>query len=118
MGGNILMFHGIISDTKLKELALNSLLNRYIIIALANSPITKETYLKCTAIIDCFPKSWFKDLKTESTLPQLESLCRFLLLSLNATSSLTEKEKKDRRKIVIKILVAIHSMDHAMSISI
>ena len=48
--GNILAWHGILSDRVLRELALDGLLNRYVMLALMNSPPGMETVQKCAVV--------------------------------------------------------------------
>ncbi len=48
--GNILSWHGILSDRVLRELALDGLLNRYVMLGLINSPPGMETVQKCRAV--------------------------------------------------------------------
>ena len=50
--GNILSWHGILSDRVLRELALDGLLNRYVMLALINSPPGKESIEKCNVVSD------------------------------------------------------------------
>ena len=33
----------------------------------------------CVQIASLFPKSWFTDLSSDSTIPQLQSFCRYLM---------------------------------------
>ena len=40
---NMLLWHGIISQAALIEMSLDALLNRYLMLALQNSPLTDDT---------------------------------------------------------------------------
>lgn len=48
--GNILMWDGILSQTALKELAVDSTLNRYILSALQATDVTEECVEKCRKV--------------------------------------------------------------------
>ena len=52
--GNILSWHGILSNQMMRSLSLDGLLNRYIILGLCNSGLNKETIQKCQSVrISC-----------------------------------------------------------------
>uniref|UniRef100_A0A673HHQ0 PAX3- and PAX7-binding protein 1-like n=1 Tax=Sinocyclocheilus rhinocerous TaxID=307959 RepID=A0A673HHQ0_9TELE len=76
--GNILKWDGILSPSVLKELAMDSTLNRYILSALQTTDISEEDVEKCRRVVECFPVQWFSSLKGQQTLPQLENFCRYL----------------------------------------
>lgn len=116
--GNILSWQDILSVKVLQGLAVDGLLNRYIILGLCNSPTNTETLQKCQAIISTFPKQWFVDLEGDKTIPQLQNLSRFLVSTANTfyTESNPEKDRRDEIKQISKMLVNIHSMDHALSL--
>lgn len=114
--GNILSWHGILSSKVLHSLALDGLLNRYIILGLCNSPIGQETIQKCQSIISTFPKQWFTGLTEDRTMPQLENLCRYLVSIFNSihTQSRTDFQKmeaKEYAKQISKMLIGVHAMD-------
>lgn len=48
--GNILTWNGILSSKTVKSLGLDGLLNRYIMMALFNSPINDDTMLKIQVV--------------------------------------------------------------------
>uniref|UniRef100_A0A3P8ZUR5 GCF C-terminal domain-containing protein n=1 Tax=Esox lucius TaxID=8010 RepID=A0A3P8ZUR5_ESOLU len=76
--GNILQWNGVLSYSTLRELALDSTLNRYILSALQSSEPGPDSVLKCQRVVECLPASWFVGLKGQQTLPQLEPFCRYL----------------------------------------
>ncbi|XP_038077839.1 PAX3- and PAX7-binding protein 1-like [Patiria miniata] len=122
--GNLLLWHGLISEDHLLELAIDGLLNRYMLLSLQNSDVNEDSILKCQRIVATFPPQWFKELQGDETLRQLEPFCRYLE---HAAESLkrqgTVGNDLDRRnaraglKAVTKLLVTIHAMDHALNIS-
>ncbi|XP_005112258.1 PAX3- and PAX7-binding protein 1 [Aplysia californica] len=122
--GNILSWHQLISAPTLQRLALSGLLNRYIVVGLVSSHINREALHKCQAIISTFPKEWFSNLEGDSTVPQLENLCRYLVSAAKTLHKATALEKDCDRlegrelvKQMSKHLVNIHAMDHAMSLA-
>ncbi|XP_022100458.1 PAX3- and PAX7-binding protein 1-like [Acanthaster planci] len=122
--GNLLLWHGLISEDHLLELAVDGLLNRYMLLSLQNSDVNDDSILKCERIVATFPPQWFKDLQGDETLRQLEPFCRYLE---HAAESLKRQgtvgndiERRIARsglKAVTKLLVTIHAMDHALNIS-
>ena len=48
--GNIFSWHGLLSDKTLMELGLDSLLNRYMVLSLLNSPLSNDTIYKCQQV--------------------------------------------------------------------
>ncbi|RUS81278.1 hypothetical protein EGW08_010952 [Elysia chlorotica] len=122
--GNMLSWHQLISPQVLQKLSLSGLLNRYIVIGLASSHINREALHKCQAIISALPKAWFGDLEGESTLPQLENLCRYLVSAAKTLHKATALERdaerlegRDLVKQISKHLINIHAMDHAMMLA-
>ncbi|XP_078001429.1 PAX3- and PAX7-binding protein 1-like [Glandiceps talaboti] len=122
--GDILLWNGIVSSSVLQELALDGLLNRYLLLSLQNSDVNEESITKCQRIVSTFPRQWFANLEGDSTLRQLENLCRYLqhtvsTVHLNAAggSDIDKRRTKETMKTVIKLLVNVHAMDHALSIA-
>jgi hypothetical protein len=48
--GNILCWHGLIGTQLLQRLALDGLLNRYVVLGLANSHVDRHAMEKCQAV--------------------------------------------------------------------
>ncbi|XP_041351810.1 PAX3- and PAX7-binding protein 1-like [Gigantopelta aegis] len=124
--GNFLSWHGIVSTSVLQNLALDGLLNRYIIFSLHNSFINKEALSKCQTIVSTFPREWFTTgmENTDKTIPQLENLCRYLKAyaeSLHKSTMLAKDserlEAREHIKQISKLLVNIHALDHALLMS-
>ncbi|XP_045198488.1 PAX3- and PAX7-binding protein 1-like [Mercenaria mercenaria] len=122
--GHFLSWDGIISRKVLQGLALDGLLNRYILLGLQTAPFNQETLLKCQTIVSTLPKQWFEDLNEDKTIMQLESLCRFLMYAAQlldkacgTASDLQRKELKEQLKQISKLLINIHALEHAMKLS-
>uniref|UniRef100_A0A8C1NV68 GC-rich sequence DNA-binding factor 2 n=1 Tax=Cyprinus carpio TaxID=7962 RepID=A0A8C1NV68_CYPCA len=77
--GNMALWDGLIPEHILKELMLEKLLNRYLMITVLNESDPKHTIQKC-----CFPESWFIDVNIGSSLPQLQNFSRHLLQTAHA----------------------------------
>ncbi|GCB70578.1 PAX3- and PAX7-binding protein 1 isoform X2 [Scyliorhinus torazame] len=121
---NILQWTGIISNRALQELTVDSLLNRYILLALQNSDPGDDSLKKCQSLITCLPKHWFVNLKGDKSIPQMENFCCYLVHLANTIYRLSlgcsDVEKRTAReniKQVIKILAIIHALDHASAVA-
>ncbi|XP_078416306.1 PAX3- and PAX7-binding protein 1 isoform X1 [Cetorhinus maximus] len=121
---NILQWTGIISNRVLQELTVDSLLNRYILLALQNSDPGDDSLKKCQSLITCLPKHWFVNLKGDKSIPQMENFCCYLVHLANTIYRLSlgcsDVEKRTAReniKQVIKILAIIHALDHASAVA-
>ncbi|KAH3737797.1 PAX3- and PAX7-binding protein 1-like [Dreissena polymorpha] len=122
--GSILSWHSVVATKVLQGLALDGLLNRYIMLALQTAPFNQETLVKCQAIVSTLPKSWFEGLSDDKTIPQLENLCRFLVYAAQLLDKATEtasdtqrRELRDQKKNINKLLVNIHALEHALKLS-
>uniref|UniRef100_A0A8C1KHL4 GC-rich sequence DNA-binding factor 2 n=1 Tax=Cyprinus carpio TaxID=7962 RepID=A0A8C1KHL4_CYPCA len=117
--GNMALWDGLIPEHILKELMLEKLLGRYLMITVLNESDSKHTIQKCKKIADCFPKSWFIDLNTGSSLPQLQNFSKHLLQIAHALfkdnngSSSTRKLLSD----VLFVLKNIKAHDSIRSIT-
>jgi len=121
---NILQWEGILSPSSLRELSLDSTLNRYILSALQTAEVTDDSVHKCQQVVDCFPAHWFSGMKGQQTLPQLEPFCRFLthLASCMYRSSLggsdiERRVAKEQIKEVVKLLSHMHALDHIITVA-
>ncbi|CAE1251047.1 GCFC [Acanthosepion pharaonis] len=119
--GNILSWHRILATKMLHTLALEGLLNRYILLGLQTSPLNNEALQKCSLIASSFPKQWFVDVEGDKTIPLLENFCRFLMYAAdnlwkNRNSS-KEKEIKEQIRLIGKLLINIHAYDHTSKLS-
>ncbi|XP_072545831.1 intron Large complex component GCFC2 isoform X2 [Salminus brasiliensis] len=77
--GNIALWDGLVAESVLKELMLDKLLTRYLMMALLNESSPQHVIQKCKKVTDCFPKSWFMDLNDGSTIPQLQNFSKNLV---------------------------------------
>ncbi|XP_077096037.1 intron Large complex component GCFC2 isoform X2 [Siphateles boraxobius] len=82
--GNMALWDGLIPEHVLKELMLEKLIGRYLMITVLNTPDPKHTIQKCKKIADVFPNSWFIDVNAGSSLPQLQNFSKHLLQTAHA----------------------------------
>uniref|UniRef100_A0A671ND94 GC-rich sequence DNA-binding factor 2-like n=1 Tax=Sinocyclocheilus anshuiensis TaxID=1608454 RepID=A0A671ND94_9TELE len=82
--GNMALWDGLIPEHILKELMLEKLLSRYLMITVLNESDPKHTIQKCKEIAGCFPESWFIDVNTGPSLPQLQNFSKHLLQTAHA----------------------------------
>ncbi|TWW74671.1 PAX3- and PAX7-binding protein 1 GC-rich sequence DNA-binding factor 1 [Takifugu flavidus] len=122
--GNILMWDGILSLSCLKDLALDSTLNRYILSALQTTDVGEDNVQKCQKVVECLPVPWFSGLKGQRTLPQLEPLCRYLAHVANSlhrsslgVSDLERRAARDLIREAVKMLVHMKALDHIISVA-
>ncbi|KAL0994930.1 hypothetical protein UPYG_G00129550 [Umbra pygmaea] len=122
--GNILQWNGVLSNSTLRELSLDSTLNRYILSALQSTEADADSVLKSQRVVECLPAQWFVGLKGQQTIPQLEPFCRYLthLASCLLRGSLggTDVDKrnaKDLMKDVVKLLARLNALDHVITVA-
>ncbi|XP_031175970.1 PAX3- and PAX7-binding protein 1 [Sander lucioperca] len=122
--GNILQWEGILSSSCLRDLALDSTLNRYILSALQSTDNGEDNVPKCQKVVECLPVHWFSGLKGQQTLPQLEPFCRFLTHMANSLhrnslggSDVERRTAKDQVKEVVKMLGQMNALDHIITVA-
>ncbi|XP_034745951.1 PAX3- and PAX7-binding protein 1 [Etheostoma cragini] len=122
--GNILQWEAILSSSCLKDLALDSTLNRYILSALQTTDSGEDNIPKCQKVVECLPVHWFSGLKGQQTLPQLEPFCRFLTHMANSLhrnslggSDMERRTAKDQVKEVVKMLGQMNALDHIITVA-
>lgn len=122
--GNILQWEGILSSSCLRDLALDSTLNRYILSALQTTDTWEDNVPKCQKVVECLPAQWFSGLKGQQTLPQLEPLCRYLAHLANSlyrsgmgTCDVERRNTKDQVKEVVKMLGHMNALDHIINVA-
>ncbi|XP_072254311.1 PAX3- and PAX7-binding protein 1 isoform X2 [Pyxicephalus adspersus] len=122
--GNFLKWYGVLSNKCLQELAIDGLLNRYILMAFQNNESGEDCIKKAQSVLACFPKQWFSNLKGGKTIPQLENLARYLthlsgvIYRQNVGCSDVEKRNaRDQIRQIVKLLVSIRAMEMALSVA-
>ncbi|XP_043106851.1 PAX3- and PAX7-binding protein 1 [Puntigrus tetrazona] len=122
--GNILIWDGILSPSVLKELAVDSTLNRYILSALQTTDVSEEHVEKCRRVVECFPVQWFSSLKGQQTLAQLENFCRYLKHLASslyrgcvAGSDVEKRNVREHIKEVVRLLGRLNALDHVITVA-
>ncbi|XP_016383923.1 PAX3- and PAX7-binding protein 1 [Sinocyclocheilus rhinocerous] len=122
--GNFLIWDGILSPSVLKELAVDSTLNRYILSALQTTDVSEEHVEKCRRVVECFPVQWFSSLKGQQTLPQLENFCRYLKHLASslyhgcvAGSDVEKRNVREHIKEVVRLLGRLNALDHVIAVA-
>ncbi|KAM9846335.1 PAX3- and PAX7-binding protein 1 [Aulostomus maculatus] len=122
--GNILQWEGVLSTSCLKDLALDSTLNRYILSALQTTDTCEDNVHKSQKVVDSLPAHWFSGLKGQQTLPQLEPFCRFLSHLANSLhrsslcgSDIERRTAKEHVKEIVKMLGHMNALDHIVTVA-
>ncbi|CAJ0924199.1 unnamed protein product [Ranitomeya imitator] len=122
--GNFLKWYGVLSNKSLQELAIDGLLNRYILMAFQNNENGEESIKKAQCVIACFPKQWFSSLKGGKTIPQLENFARYLTHLAGVIyrqnigcSDMEKRNARDQIRQIVKLLASIRSLENAMSVA-
>lgn len=89
--GNMALWDGLIAQDDLKVLMLDKLLNRYLMLTLLNESDAMYAIQKSKKVTECFPRSWFEDLGTESSPSQLQHFSKHLV----QTADLLCKDRSD-----------------------
>ncbi|XP_063040357.1 GC-rich sequence DNA-binding factor 2 isoform X2 [Engraulis encrasicolus] len=103
--GNMSLWDELLPEHALKELMLDKLLNRYLMMTLLNEANVELSVNKSKKVAACFPKSWFEQLDARTSLPQLKNFCSHLL----QTGHLVCKDtaNPDRTRDILKTLFSI-----------
>lgn len=108
----------VLPESVLKELMLDKLLNRYLMITLLNHTPSQNTVHTCRKIADSLPASWFKEESVSP--PQLESFRNHLVQTAHFICKQQPPEEPDTRSAVVEVLQVlskIRSFDAIMAIA-
>ncbi|XP_075001036.1 intron Large complex component GCFC2 isoform X2 [Calonectris borealis] len=104
---NVLLWDGIVQEDTVRDLGLSKLLNRYLLLNLLNTPPGPDNIEKCNKVVACLPERWFQDLKSGSTLPELQNFCQHLL---QCARTLHKNNHSDETKEVLLLLVKVKAL--------
>ncbi|KFP26279.1 GC-rich sequence DNA-binding factor 2, partial [Colius striatus] len=104
---NVLLWDGIVQEDTVRDLGLSKLLNRYLLLNLANTPPGPDNIEKCNKVVACFPERWFQDLNGGSTLPELQNFCQHLL---QCARTLHRSNHSDETKEILLLLVKVKAL--------
>ncbi|KAM3876953.1 intron Large complex component GCFC2 [Diretmus argenteus] len=116
--GNMGEWDLLLPESLLKELVLDKLLNRYLMITLLNQTQTNNTVHTCKKIADGLPVSWFRGVSV--CLPQLQSFNNHLLQTAHSICKQQPTEDPNTRSAVVEVLQVlsrIRSFDSLMAIA-
>uniref|UniRef100_A0A8D3E9Y8 GCF C-terminal domain-containing protein n=1 Tax=Scophthalmus maximus TaxID=52904 RepID=A0A8D3E9Y8_SCOMX len=116
--GNLGKWDLLLPETLLKELMLDKLLNRYLMITLCNRTQPNNTDLTCKKIADSLPLSWFKGMNT--CLPQLKNFESHLVQTVHTICKQQSPEDPNTRSAVVellRVLSGIRCNDSIMAIA-
>ncbi|XP_071390944.1 intron Large complex component GCFC2-like [Centroberyx affinis] len=116
--GNMGKWDLLLPESVLKELMLDKLLNRYLMITLLNQTQTNKAVHTCKKIADSLPASWFTGLSV--CLPQLQSFSNHLVQTAHSICKQQPPEDPNTRSAVVEvlqILSRIRSFDSLMAIA-
>ena len=115
---NVLKWQTIVNDTVLKELSIDRLLNRYLMIGLQSMEASIETISIIEYIIAQMPADWLKinnELTKTMSLPQIANLCR--LIRRIADSLTKSSQYKEHMKRIHRLFLSIGAGDQAASLT-
>lgn len=107
---NIFQWDGLVEEHTLRELGLDKLLNRYLILMLLNAPPGPHSLEKCSKIVSYLPEGWFKGLNSRSTIPQLANMSKHLL---QFGHLMHKNDYRDETGEVVLLLAKIKALDAA-----
>uniref|UniRef100_A0A668A169 GC-rich sequence DNA-binding factor 2 n=1 Tax=Myripristis murdjan TaxID=586833 RepID=A0A668A169_9TELE len=117
--GNMGKWDLLLPESELKELMLDKLLNRYLMITLLNQTQTSNTLATCKKVIaDCLPASWFTGVS--ECLPQLQSFRKHLVQTAHSICKQQPPEDPNTRSAVVEVLQVlsrIRSFDSVMAVA-
>ena len=76
---NTLLWQGVLSDQHLQILALDRILNRYLVTAIQSAPLTTEIVSACQCIASSVPEEWFSEYLEGVCIPQLNQFCKLIV---------------------------------------
>ncbi|XP_029284393.1 intron Large complex component GCFC2 [Cottoperca gobio] len=100
--GNMGKWDLLLPENVLKELMLDKLLNRYLMITLCSQTLHKNAVHACTKIADSLPLSWFKG--ENSCLPQLQNFRNHLVQKVHTICKEQLPEDANTRSAVVEVL--------------
>ncbi|KAM6943615.1 intron Large complex component GCFC2 [Xenentodon cancila] len=116
--GNMGKWDLLLSESVLKELMLDKLMNRYLMIALSSQALSSNTVSAYKKIADCLPLSWFKG--ESACLPQLQTFRNQIVQKVQGICKQKPPEDPNTKSAVVeelKVLSRIRCYDSIMAIA-
>ncbi|KAF7662106.1 hypothetical protein LDENG_00246280 [Lucifuga dentata] len=106
--GNMGKWDLLLPESVLKELMLDKLLNRYLLLMLLNQTLTNNFVHTCKKIADSLPRSWFT--AENVCLPQLQSFSEHLVQTVHSICKQQPPEDPNTRSAVVEVLQVLSRM--------
>ncbi|XP_029980284.1 intron Large complex component GCFC2 isoform X2 [Sphaeramia orbicularis] len=100
--GNMGKWDVLLPESVLKELMLEKLLNRYLMITLSSQTQSCSTVHACKKIADSLPLSWCRE--ENVCLPQLQNFRNHLVQEVHTICKKTPPEETNTRSVVVEVL--------------
>ncbi|XP_068136358.1 intron Large complex component GCFC2 [Hyperolius riggenbachi] len=112
--GNVTSWDGFLEEETLQELALDKLLNRYLLLVILNAEPDKDMVTKCSTIVECLPQSWFKGLDGGSSLARLANFSKHLVQCVHAIHKLHDR---DSMEVLVSLLRKVKAQDYVEEVT-
>ncbi|XP_045887816.1 GC-rich sequence DNA-binding factor 2 [Micropterus dolomieu] len=100
--GNMGKWDLLLPESALKELMLDKLLNRYLMITLCSQTLCNDAVHACRKIADSLPLSWLKG--ENACLPQLQNFRNHLVQKVHTICKKQPPEDPNTRSAVVEVL--------------
>ncbi|XP_037611610.1 GC-rich sequence DNA-binding factor 2 [Sebastes umbrosus] len=100
--GNMGKWDLLLPESELKELMLDKLLNRYLMITACSQTLDHNAVHACRKIADSLPLSWFKG--EDTCLPQLQNFRNHLVQKVHTFCKQQPPEDPNTRSSVVEVL--------------
>ncbi|XP_031702532.1 intron Large complex component GCFC2 [Anarrhichthys ocellatus] len=100
--GNMGKWDLLLPESALKELMLDKLLNRYLMITMCSQTLYNNAVHACTKIGDSLPLSWFKG--ENECLPQLQNFRNHLVQEVHTICKQQSPEDPNTKSSVVEVL--------------
>ncbi|XP_040919999.1 GC-rich sequence DNA-binding factor 2 [Toxotes jaculatrix] len=106
--GNMGKWDLLLPETVLKEVMLDKLLNRYLMITLCSQTQSNNTVLTCKKIAESLPLSWFKG--ENLCLPQLQNFENHLIQKVHTICKQQSPQDPNTRSAVVEVLQVLSKL--------
>ncbi|KAM9067137.1 intron Large complex component GCFC2 isoform 1-T1 [Sarcophilus harrisii] len=108
--GNVALWEGLVPEGALRELALNKLLNRYLVIGLSSTCPGPGLATKYRGVVESLPQSWLSGDPVGTPIPQLANL---VLTLVRAAQQLQDHELGSEVQEMVLLLVEMKATAQA-----
>ncbi|XP_043837269.1 intron Large complex component GCFC2 [Dromiciops gliroides] len=108
--GNLLLWNDLVLEDDLRELALDKLMNRYLVIGLSNACPGPGVVEKYRWVVESLPESWLSRHPAGCSIPQLTSLTHTLV---RAAQQLHDNKFRSEVQEMVLLLVKMKALTQA-----